>query len=459
MNQVGQPGRKPPPAEGQASADAPSVVSLVTPAEKPGGPPGRADRPDIGAILGAAGSGRSFFGRTGAIALALLAVAGVAGLVAFWSMQPADSAVRYVTAPVERGTIVVMVTATGSVQPTKKVDISSELTGMIRSVMVDFNSIVSAGQVLAELDTDKLQATVDSSRAKLAAAKAKVAEAQATIQQNQRDLVRKSTLADRQFASTHELDVAQAAYDRSVAALKSAEAEVGAAEAELRLNETNLAKAAIRSPINGVVLRRNVDPGQTVVATMQAPVLFSIAEDLRQMELQVDVDEADVGKVAAGQSATFTVDSFSDRRFPATIRDVRYASETIQGVVTYKAILIIDNSELLLRPGMTATAEIRTSEVAGVLVVPNTALRYTPSAPQQADTRGFLQRLMPGPPPRRTSPREAAGPNRTVWIRGTEGPTAVPIVAGVSDGRRTEIRSGSLAEGQQVIVDQASARR
>ncbi len=415
-------------------------------------------RPDIQAVLGTRTGGR--FARLRLWGLSLLAIGAVAlaGLAGFGSLRGAGNAVRYVTEPATRGTLVVLVTATGSVQPTKKVDVSSEISGMIRRVLVDFNSPVTVGQVLAEIDTDKLNATVDNSRAKLAAAKARVAEALATILQNERELTRKRTLAQRAIASAHDLDVAQAAYDRAVAALSSAQADVGAAEAELRLNETNLAKAVVRSPINGVVLRRNVDPGQTVVATMQAPVMFSIAEDLRQMELQIDVDEADVGKVRPGQAATFSVDAFSDRKFPATIKDVRFASETIQGVVTYKAILAIDNSELLLRPGMTATAEIRTSEVPNALLIPNAALRYRPPTTQR-DQRGFLSRLMPGPPPRRTSPRDPTGPNRVVWIEGPDGPQAIPVVIGVSDGRRTEVREGRLTEGQALIVDQVGPGR
>ena len=413
-------------------------------------------RPDIHAVLGTgARPGRA---RLWSLTLGVVAVLAVAGVAAVWSLGSGGNTVRYVTEPVTRGTLVVLVTATGSVQPTKKVDVSSEITGMIRRVLVDYNSPVTVGQVLAEIDTDKLNATVDNSRAKLAAARARVAEALATILQTERELTRKRTLAQRSIASAHDLDVAQATYDRAVAALSSAQADVGAAEAELRLNETNLAKAVVRSPINGVILKRNVDPGQTVVATMQAPVMFSIAEDLRQMELQIDVDEADVGKVRPGQTATFSVDAFADRKFPATIKDVRFASETIQGVVTYKAILVIDNSEMLLRPGMTATAEIRSSKVANALLIPNAALRYRPATVRR-DQRGFLRRLMPGPPQRTTSPRDPTGPNRTVWVAGPDGPQTVPIVIGVSDGRRTEVREGQLVEGQAVIIDQAGTGR
>ena len=345
------------------------------------------DRPNLQSILGATavGNRRRAWLKWGFAAVALaLAVAAV------WGASGENNNVRYVTEPATAGNLTVTVTATGSVQPTNKVDVSSELSGTVRRVLVDYNSVVKAGQVLAELDTDKLQATVDKSRANLAAAKARVAEADATVVEKERELARRKALADRQVASIQDLEQAQAAYDRAVASVTSARSDVNVAEAQLKLDEANLAKACICSPIDGIVLRRNVDPGQTVASSFQAPVLFSIAENLKQMQLQVDVDEADVGLVQLGQSAAFGVDAFPDRKFPAVIRDVRYAPETIQGVVTYKAVLNIDNSDLLLRPGMTATAEIKVKEVADALLVPNASLRFTPAQPQ-AQSQSLLR--------------------------------------------------------------------
>lgn len=418
------------------------------------------DRATIETIL-AMGAGKNG-GRLASPKAKLAAGGGavLALIVLLWSLSGTRSNVRYVSEPATRGALTVVVTATGSVQPTKKVDVSSELSGTVRSVLVDYNSLVKAGQSLAELDTDKLKATVASSRARLAAAKAKVADAEATVIEKQRDLARKRLLADKKVASTQDLDLAQASHDRAVAAKASAEADVGVAEADLRLNETNLTKASIVSPIDGVVLKRNVDPGQTVASSLQAPVLFSIAEDLSQMELQVDVDEADVGKVRPGQKASFSVDAFPDRRFPASIRDVRYASETIQGVVTYKAVLTIDNAELLLRPGMTATAEIRVTEIADALLVPNAALRYSPpSTTTAAQQRSFLQRFLPGPPAfRGASKREDTATNRTVWILRNGTPEAVQITIGPSDGRRTQVIGGKLEPNQQLIVDQTTTK-
>jgi HlyD family secretion protein len=325
--------------------------------------------------------------------------------------------------------------------------------------LVDYNSRVEAGQVLAELDTDKLGATVESARAKLNAAKAKVEEAEATVVETQRIYERRQTLAAREITPVHELDLARAAHERAVASLASARAEVEVAEADLRLKETDLAKACICSPINGVVLKRNVDPGQTVASTLQAPVLFSIAENLTQMEVQVDVDEADVGEVKEGQTATFAVDAYPDRRFPATIRELRFASETVQGVVTYKAVLAVDNSELLLRPGMTATAEIIVDEVQDVLLVPNAALRFSPPAETSDHEKGgFLGGLLPGPPRfRAASAPEETGPARQIWTMRDGAPVAVAIIAGATDGNRTEVKEGEIEAGEAVIVDVATA--
>jgi HlyD family secretion protein len=416
------------------------------------------ERLDVAAILATAKGAAVGLPKQRAMKWLLAAAVALVAVIGFWSLRGGAPTVRYVTEPVTRGGLVVTVTATGSVQPTNKVDVSSELSGTVRRVLVDYNSPVKAGQQLAVLDTDKLVAMLDSSRAKVAAARAKVADAEAAVVQTQKELARKRTLSAKQISSAHDLEVAQAAYDKALASVVSARSDVGAAEADLRLNETNLAKANIVSPINGVVLKRNVDPGQTVASSLQAPVLFTIAEDLTQMELQVDVDEADVGKVKAGQRATFGVDAFPERKFPATIRDVRYASETIQGVVTYKAVLEIDNAELLLRPGMTATAELRVQEVAEALQIPNQALRYAPPV-QQGSNRSFLQRLMGGPPQfRSASPREQSGPNRVVWVLRNGQPAEAKVVVGPSDGKRTAIEGGQLQANDAVIVEQTTAR-
>lgn len=409
---------------------------------------------DLDAVLSGTASSRTHPNLRRALTwLGLVAAFGVIAWFAA-SMGTKSSTTQYITEPAIRGGLVVTVTATGSVQPTTKVDISSELSGTVRKVNVDYNDSVTAGQVLAVLDTDKLKASADNSRAKLASSQAKVTEAQATVTEKEREFSRKQALTEKHIASVQDLDTAQAALDRAKAVLASARADVGTAEADLALNETNLAKATIVSPITGIVLKRNVDPGSTVATTLQASTLFTIAEDLKKMELQVDIDEADVGKVKSGQKAVFTVDAYPDHTFPAVIRDVRFASETISGVVTYKGVLTIDNSELLLRPGMTATADIRTTEIADALLVANSALRYSPPASTSDDRRSLLSRLMPGPPRMRpVSVREESGPNRTVWVLRDGTPQGVKVVVGSSDGKHTEVLSGDLKLGDVVIVD------
>ncbi len=416
---------------------------------------------DIDALLGLKPS--STPGLRGALArrkawliVAVLAVAAAVSVYALFGRS--SNTVRYVTEPVTRSDLHVTVTATGSIQPTSQVEVSSELSGTIRRVFVDYNSMVKAGQVVAELDTDKFMANLDSSRAKLNAAKASVATAEVTVGEMTREYARKKTLAAAKYVSPQDLETAKAIYDRAVAALISAKAEVGVAAADVTLNESNLNKTRILSPIDGIVLKRNVDPGQTVAASFQAPVLFTIAEDLRRMEVQVDVDEADVGKVQEGQLASFSVDAYPDRRFPAVIRELRYASETVQGVVTYKAVLTVENAEMLLRPGMTATAEIGVQDVTGALLVSNAALRFTPPAQPVAQSGGLLKRLMPGMPQfRPASQREAGGPSRAVWMLRDGVPVAVPVTVGASDGKRTEILQGEIGEGSAVIVDTAAA--
>jgi HlyD family secretion protein len=355
----------------------------------------------------------------------------------------------------------VIVTATGSAQPITQVNISSELSGTMRKVFVDYNSPVKANQPLAELDNDKLKATVDNSRAKLASTNAKVADAVASIEEKRTEYDRKKALSTTNAASIRDLELAKANSDRAIAQHALAVADVAAAEADLHLNEINLAKATIRSPINGIVLKRGVDPGQFVATSLQAPVLFVIAEDLRRMEVLVDVDEADVGKVKIGQKVNFSVDAYPDRKFPAEVRDIRFGSEVVQGVVTYKAVLAIENSELLIRPGMTATAQVVVQELKNALMVPNAALRFSPAAEQQP-SRGFLKALLPSMPSatrRPPSKQDETGRNQKVWVLRDGSPVAVPVTIGSTDGRMTEIVKGEISPGQPVIVDAATRKR
>lgn len=414
-------------------------------------------RPDIEKILGIGKEHAAPWFRRNRVAI-VAAAAALFGLFVYMLFGASEgNTVRYTTEPATRGDLIVIVTATGSVQPINTVDVSSELSGTIRKVLVDYNSSVKQGQALAELDTDKLQATVDSSEARVAAAEAKVGDAEATLDEMRLDFERKRELAGRSVASQHDLEAAKASYHRAIAAVKSAKADVAAAKADLKLNKTNLAKACICSPINGVVLSRNVEPGQTVASNLQAPVLFTLAEDLSKMEVQVDVDEADVGQVKEGQPATFTVDAYPDKVFNARIREVRYGSETVQGVVTYKAVLETENNQMLLRPGMTATAEIRVKELEDVVSIPNAALRFAPPATDDTDNRSLLRRMLPGPPRmRRSSPKISTGPEREVYVLENGEAKKVAITIGPTDGRRTQVLKGEIAPDEPVIVDTAT---
>lgn len=385
------------------------------------------------------------------------AAAAVALLAVVWlgaRMAGAPEEVRYTTARAERGDFVVTVTATGTVEPTNLVEISSELSGTLASVEVDFNDTVEVGSVLARLDTTKLEAQHQIAKASLDAAIARVAIAQALLDDAREKYEAARDLDQRGITSHQAFTTQQAAFKRAQAELQSAAADRSLAEANLDLYRAELEKACICSPIKGVVLDRSVDPGQIVAASLSAPVLFTVAEDLRQMELQVDIDEADIGRVALGNKAEFTVDAYDERRFPAEISEIRFAPETIDGVVTYKTILTIDNSEMLLRPGMTATADIVVAEIAGALVVPNAALRYAPPREPAEDAEeersGLLGMLIPD-----RLDDAAAGDNKTLWVLKDGTAQEIAVRAGDSDGRVTEILEGQLAEGDTVITDQS----
>ncbi|HSO19774.1 MAG TPA: efflux RND transporter periplasmic adaptor subunit, partial [Desulfosarcina sp.] len=300
-----------------------------------------------------------------------------AGLFLLWGGDGNGAKVQYITQPAAMGDLTVTVTATGNLEPINQVDVGSELSGIVRTVEVDYNDPVTEGQVLARLDTSKLEALVLQSKASLDAAKGKLLQVQATIRETrlkQDQLKKLGKMTDRRAVSQLDLDVANAALARALADEISAKAEVDRAKAILDANETDLSKAVIRSPINGIVLTRSVEPGQTVAASLQAPVLFTLAEDLTQMALHVDVDEADVGQVAAGQNAVFTVDAYPNRTFPARITQVRFGPKAVEGVVTYETLLNVENQDLSLRPGMTATAEIVVQKIENALLVPNAAL-------------------------------------------------------------------------------------
>lgn len=417
---------------------------------------GKAD--DITTVLAAgARPGRKLW-RAGAVLALGLAIAGWM----FWPSQGAQ--VTYQTEPATRETLVVIVTATGTVQPTTEVEVSSELSGTVASVEVSYNDLVEPGQVLARLDSRKIEAQVANAEAARARAKAGVVQAEATARQAAQDLVRAKGLAGRGIAAQTSLETAEAGDERARAALDSAHADLTVAEANLALEQADLDKATIRSPIQGMVLDRAIETGQIVASSLNAPVLFTLAEDLSRMELQVDIDEADIGQVAVGNQAEFTVEAWRGRAFPAEIIQLRYAPEETDGVVTYKAVLSVDNTEGLLRPGMTATASITVKKITDALTVPNSALRFVPpqtaasSSARRSSGSGLMGMLMPRPGSGRTV--AAAPTGKSVWVLRSGAPVEVPVTPGASDGRRTEIAEENgelgLQEDDQVITDQRS---
>lgn len=371
---------------------------------------------------------------------------------------------RYRTELATVGTLVVKVSATGNLQPTIQVDVGSELSGIVEEVYVDDNDRVKKGQVLARLELSKLQDAVAQSRAGLASAEAQLLQAQATVAEARANLARfreVSKLSGGKVPSKSEMDAAEAGLKRAEADEAGARAAIQQAQATLTSNETDLAKAYIRSPIDGVVLTRSVEPGQTVAASFQAPVLFTLAEDLSKMELEVDVDEADVGQVETGQKATFSVDAWPGRRYSAVITRVSYGFREEEGVISYPAALEVDNADLSLRPGMTATAEITTLTRQNALLVPNAALRFTPPAAttEEPPSAGGspLRALFPHPPRTEQRARIGAEGAQRIWVLRDGAAVPLQVEAGASNGRVTEILGGDLQAGMAVITETVSA--
>ncbi|MDR2856803.1 MAG: efflux RND transporter periplasmic adaptor subunit [Novosphingobium sp.] len=388
----------------------------------------------------------------------------------------------YTTVKAERGRLVTTVSATGKLAPTNQVTVGSQLSGLVVKVLVDVNDHVTAGQVLAEIDPAQIDDQIRQGQAQLAANQAQVRQAIATVAEAQAQLARLeevSRLSNGRVPSGTELQTGRANAQRAVAALGVARANVVASQASLAQSQTQRARAIIRSPVAGVVLARQVDPGQTVASSFNTPTLFVIAEDLTTMKLEVAIDEADVGAVRQGQHATFTVDAFPGKTFPAEITRVEIGSNlTAQNagsssssstsgsagqIVSYAADLAVANADQQLRPGMTATADIVTADKHNVLLVPNAALRFSPQAAAQggqAGSSGGIAGQLNFRPPRRgagaaRSVTLTRGATQTVYVKGEGGqPRPVQIVTGDTDGTQTEVISGSLKPGMEVITGQ-----
>lgn len=395
--------------------------------------------------------------------LAAFVILACAAAAWYWLTRPTGESI-FTTVAAERGDITVQITATGTLQPLTQVDVSSELSGVVRIVGVDENERVTRGQVLAELDTLRLAAQVERAEAGVIAAQARIRDAETTLNEMEQTLARSANLQARGMVADQALETATATRDRAESSVASAEADLAIANAELKLQQAELSKAVIVAPIDGIVLTRAVNPGQTVAASTSAPVLFVIAENLETMQLEAAVDEADIGAVAKGQQARFTVDAFPERQFDAEISDIAFASVATEGVVTYEAKLAVDNSELLLRPGMTATVEVVTRQADGVVTVPNAAFRYRPPPAAEENRGGFsLQSLFSPRFSRRGGGRgnRGAGPAadgaREIYVLENGAPEPVRIQVGASDGDRTEIVSG-LEAGAEVITGASEPR-
>ncbi|WP_144098532.1 efflux RND transporter periplasmic adaptor subunit [Croceicoccus sediminis] len=380
-----------------------------------------------------------------------------------------DDKPKYITEPVQQRSLDLTVTATGNLRPTNQVQVGSEVSGRIDQIYVDVNDRVTRGQTLAVINTDIIDDQITQARANINAASAQVAQARATLDVDEAQLARLRSVYEAsggKVPSKTELEQATAAVKRDRAAVASAEANVKAQEAQLSSALTNRGRAIISSPVSGVVLARQVEPGQTVAASFNTPTLFVIAEDLSQMQLRVDIDEADVGQVEAGQDATFTVDAYPGRKFPAEVERVNRASSNIatantngassaassNQVVSYEARLAVANPEGLLRPGMTATATIATQNTGKRLLVPNSALRFKPENVGKDEGGGVLNPEI-GLEQNEQQATIGIGSRQRVYVLKDDGTLdPIDVVTGQSDGRLTVVTSENLKAGMKVVT-------
>ncbi len=404
-----------------------------------------------------------------------LAVIGALAWYFFQANATEEHKTAYVTEDAETGRIALIVTAAGNLAPTNQIIVGSELSGTAKEVFVDSNDQVKKGQPLAKLDTSKLEQQTERSRAALLAAKARVSLAEATVAESRASLARQEELNEISGGKTPSratMENSRATVSRAEADLGSAKAAVAGAEADVRAFESDLAKTTIRSPVDGIVLARSIDVGQTVAASFTAPTLFTIAEDLKKMELLVNVSEADIGRIAVGQTATFSVDAWPAREYTALVKKVAFGAvgtgttakegaAQANAVVTYSTELEVTNDDLSLRPGMTATVDIAIVDKPDILVVPNAALRFDPAyvaaIGKRDDTKKTLvQSLSPGggrrwrgtPPPKPGS----SDANPKVWTLKDGEPLGIEVSTGITDGRVTEITGGSLTAGTPLII-------
>src|SRR3990170_1844166 len=364
--------------------------------------------------------------------LAVIVISAVIFAVAFISFRNRGNAVKYKTEKVTRGDIEAVITATGTVNAVTMVLVGTQVSGTIKNIYVDFNSPVKKGQVIARIDPATFEAQVGQARANLLAAKANLEKAEAAFADSKRTMDRNKDLFSRDFIARSELDTSDTNYQTAKAQISAAKAQIAQTEAALRYAETNLMYTDIVSPVDGIVVSRNVDAGQTVAASFQTPTLFTIAEDLTKMQIDSSVVEADIGRVNAGQTVELTVDAYPDTAFKGVVSEVRNAPIVVQNVVTYDAVIKVDNSGLRLKPGMTANVSIIVSTMKGVLRIPNAALRFKPVG----QIMGRTGEKGPG-----------------VWIIKDGKPELIKVAIGISDGNFTGLIKGDVSEGQELIVE------
>lgn len=372
-------------------------------------------------------------------------IAGVIGCVIaggwFWIKQADRPKTVYLTAPAQIKDLVTTVSATGNLEPTNTIDVGIEVSGTITEVLVDYNDHVRAGELMARLDTTKLASRVTSSKASLLRYKANISAAKATLSnaQNEWERVHQMyTSTGGNYPSKKEVDESDNALLSAKAGLDAAIAQAAQADAELRADEDNLRKAIVVSPVDGFVLERKIEPGQTVVAAMQTPVLFKMAKSLSTMKVIVSIDEADIGEVKEDQNVTFSVDAYPNHLFHGIITQLRLNSVMVNGVVTYDAVVEVPNHDLRLRPGMTATAQIITGNVPHSLTVSNAALRFSPPKPKEEK--------------KKTAQISRDNSIQTVWVLRNNRPVGVEVKRGKSDGISTAVTSSLLKADDPVII-------
>ena len=418
---------------------------------------------DLKKALGAEEGGRRWLRR--------LAIGGVVALVigavgAFRVAHAPAPPAKYMNAAVATGDVIEKVQATGTVQPILQINVGAQVNGRVTAVPVDFNSVVKKGDVLAEIDpliydtqVSAQSASLSAQRAQLAQAKATMASTRAQMETARIAYERVQKLYAANLAARGDLDTAQgnydslkAQYEAGAAAVDSQQASMGAQAAQLNQSRANLGYTKIYAPVDGVVVTRSIDPGATVVASFQAPVLFVIAQDLRKMRVLADVDEADVGKIAEGMEADCVVDAFPGETFHGRVDQIRFSANNVSGVVTYPAVVVVDNPEEKLRPGMTSTITVRTHEAHAVSRIPNAALRYKPTPPKGPDGKPVTQ------PP---EPTLEKGKGR-VWLLtndkpGSEKTEQKTISIGITDGMFTEVMDEAMPVGTKVVTDEAES--